>query len=262
VNPALSRFVSTIDSLAPADWTKPQYILDAIERRGSAIRNCGTGAGGFQPGNSCGGGGNGLSGLILAPSDAEGEAMTRLEGVIDPKDPLAATMLRAIARDIPSEHYKGLATVSSGMQGVDITTRVKVSDGTDVVRVLGYYSPSTAEIVLSGGDNVATVGGGTLQHEIGHHVHERRLTPEADREWRGISDNGRNAAVSAYARTSRGEHFAEAYRCYARGERDRRRLRNAEPRAYAFMAKVFKKGSKMLYPDGRLGDLDKTRWGD
>jgi len=188
--------------------------------------------------------------------------MRNLEGVISPKDPLAATMLRQIAADIPSEHYGGLSTISSGSQGVDMVTTARVSSGSDVVRVLGYYRPSTAEIVLSGGDNIATIGGGTLHHEIGHHVHERRLTSEADAEWRGISDNGRNASISAYARTSRGEHFAEAYRAYAKGGNDRARLRRAEPRAYQFMAKVFRRGSKMLNPDGRLGGIDTTRWGD
>lgn len=225
-------------------------------------RNCGTGAGGFQQGNSCGSGGGSLSGLILAPSDAERSAMSRLEGVISPKDPLAASMLRQIASDIPEEHYDGMSKISSGTQGIGMETGIRVDGGSAVVRVLGFYRPSTAEIVLSGGDNIATIGGGTLHHEIGHHVHERRLTAEADREWREISNNGRNAAISAYARTSRGEHFAEAYRSYAKGGNDRARLRRSEPRAYQFMAKVFRKGSKMLNPEGRLGAIDTTRWGD
>lgn len=67
----LDRFVGTESSLASPGWKKPQHVLDAIKKRREAKatktgeKNCGSGAAGspgFQPGNTCSGGGTSSSG--------------------------------------------------------------------------------------------------------------------------------------------------------------------------------------------------------
>lgn len=89
----IKKFISTKDSLAPRGWEKPKHILDALKKRREAqkrsgdrlVRNCGTGAGGFQPGNDCSAGdGSGkddssiddskpIDGLPQKPIDLGGE---------------------------------------------------------------------------------------------------------------------------------------------------------------------------------------------
>lgn len=72
----LAKFVGDSASLAPAGWQKPQHVLEAIKKRKKkralflSSRDCGTGAGGFKPGNKCGGeGGDGGGGGIPPASD-------------------------------------------------------------------------------------------------------------------------------------------------------------------------------------------------
>lgn len=109
---SMDKFVSTEESLAPPDWTMPQHIVDALngalgDERSDAksdsevakraltrailaevFKNCGTGAGGFQPGNSCGkeegGGGDikdtkNIGSRVTDPS----EAQARLESITE-----------------------------------------------------------------------------------------------------------------------------------------------------------------------------------
>ena len=120
----------------------------------------------------------------------------------------------------------------------------------------GVYTPETREIHLAinapGGGNIQVIGGATVLHEVGHHVHLARLTGEAADRWAVYSQRGIAARISAYARTNQGEHFAEAYRAYARGGRYRASLKALEPQAYAFMKDLFRpSGSKALLPIGR-----------
>jgi len=231
------------------------------------IKDCGTGAGGFQPGNDCadgdGGGENGgssdstsgesLSTLIPNQTPAQLEDISKLKGVIDPKDSHAKGMLIQITERIPIEHCAGIKTIQSA------ESLTVMRDGV-VVEGNGTYSLLSDEIkVVFSGENERS---GTLIHEIGHHVHERRLTPQAELEWRSISDNGKNARISHYARVSRGEHFAEAYRYFNLGKDFRAHLKKHEPLVHNFFQKMHKSGSKMLHPNGGLGKVDFERWGD
>jgi hypothetical protein len=188
------------------------------------------------------------------------EAAVRMRGVIDNADPLRSSLVRQMA-DMPGEHAQGLKKISSLPQGTEAVSSVRTANGVEEVTILGAYRPLAHEIRLSGHDNIQVIGGGTLHHEVGHHVHEHLLTNDGDAEWRSISGNGENARISAYARTSRGEHFAEAYGHYARGGTYRGKLKSAEPKAYAFMQKVFRKKSKLIDPKGLTG-YSSTRWGD
>ena len=114
----------------------------------------------------------------------------------------------------------------------------------EIIEAYGVYYTERRRIELSlnapGGSNIHVFGGGTVLHEIGHHVHLARLTDQAADEWAAYSENGLQARISAYARTNRGEHFAEAYRAYARGGSDRAKLKALEPKAYAFMRSLWR----------------------
>jgi hypothetical protein len=186
-----------------------------------------------------------------------------MRGVINTTDPLKSILVRQMA-DIPEDHVAGLASISSEEQGVKLVREIRVPDGSRQVQVLGSYRyhETSPHINLSGGNNISVLGGGTLHHEVGHHVHERRITNSADAEWRTISSNGQNARITAYARTSRGEHFAEAYSYYARPGRTRAKLKALEPKSYAYMQKLFRNNSKLLNANKEMGPIDSSRWGD
>ena len=96
-----------------------------------------------------------------------------------------------------------------------------------------------------------------LAHEIGHHVHIAKLTNEAAEQWAALSRDGDAALISAYARMNRGEHFAEAYRAYARGGEHRRKLKNLEPASYKFMQRLFRpSGTPDIMPSGFYTSYD------
>lgn len=127
----------------------------------------------------------------------------------------------------------------------------------------GTYTPGSDTIRLASNPpkekgplgNIYTYGGATVLHEIGHHVHMAKLTNEAAREWESYSRGGRSGRISAYARKSSGEHFAECYRAYARGKGERRKLRNIEPWAYKFLQPLFSsRGAKKFLPEGIAAD--------
>ena len=124
-------------------------------------------------------------------------------------------------KEVPRNHLNGLA-------GVDFVEGqlIPYKD----IGAYGTYDPEGKVIKLSSNaDNVGVIGGGTVIHEVGHHVHMSKLTDEGATEWARISNNGQSASISAYARTNRGEHFAEAYRAYTRGEGYRKKLKALEP---------------------------------
>src|SRR4030095_16172750 len=111
-----------------------------------------------------------------------------------------------------------------------------------------------------GTSNIHVFGGETVLHEIGHHVHLAKLNLDASDEWKKISGNGQDARITAYARTNRGEHFAEAYREYQRGGTHRKRFKTLEPRSYAFMQKITSHPAKWLEPKGIVTQSPELRW--
>lgn len=132
----------------------------------------------------------------------------------------------------------------------------------------GDYDPRTHKIRLAsnapGGGNIGVYGGKTILHEIGHHVSCSKITDDAAARWQAYSGNGEHARISAYARTNRGEHFAECYRAYTSGDDKRRALKNLEPLAYAFMRRLMRANSPDLLPIGVFADLNtwQTRYTD
>lgn len=166
---------------------------------------------------------------------------------------------------LPDLHYDGLAKINF-REGELIPAQ---SQG-KVVEAYGIYDSNTREITLAsnarsqtddlfnrlGTGNIHVIGGATILHEIGHHVHLAKLTDRVAEDWESISQNGKTAGISAYARTNRGEHFAEAYRAYAKGGNARARLRNLEPGAYQFMTRLFR-DPKMYLPKGQFTSANK-----
>ncbi|MCK9597580.1 MAG: hypothetical protein M0R06_00990 [Sphaerochaeta sp.] len=145
--------------------------------------------------------------------------------------------------------------------GIFITFREGELIRAGAISAYGDYSLETGEIRLaSNAENIHVIGGATVLHEIGHHVQLKKLTAAAAAEWEGISRNGIGAFISAYARNNRGEHFAEAYRAYARGKNYRAKLRVLEPASYKFMQSLFKTASIKLLPEGeRVDSLESHR---
>lgn len=127
------------------------------------------------------------------------------------------------------------------------------------VEAYGTYDPRTQVINLSSNaGNIPVIGGAVVLHEMGHHVHLAKMTDEAAKEWGDLSRNGTSCRISAYGQTNQGEHFAEAYRLYARGGTYRAKLKNTEPESYKFMAKIFK--GKGVLPSGERAKLDWQRY--
>ncbi len=173
-------------------------------------------------------------------------------------DPSAGSFLVGYALEdakLPETHTDSLQGV--GWQESDyVRTQIK---GDGIVEAYGTYTPATSTIRLAmnapRGGNISVFGGAVILHEIGHHVHTRKLTDAAAVEWERYSHNGFSARVSAYARTNRGEHFAEAYREYTRGGDHRAKLKVLEPGAYKFMQRVYQNNSKYVLPIGILAPL-------
>ncbi len=132
----------------------------------------------------------------------------------------------------------------------------------------GDYDPRTHKIRLAcnapNGGNIGVYGGKTILHEVGHHVACAKMSDEAAARWAAYSQNGQTARISAYARTCRGEHFAEVYRAYASGADKRRALKTLEPLAYKFVQRLFRMNSPDLLPDGVFANPNtwQTRYTD
>jgi ATP-dependent protease ClpP protease subunit len=153
---------------------------------------------------------------------------------------------------LPASHYEDLEAIKFVEGGWDYSE--------DAGNIAGKYDPKVRTIFLAlnnrgAANNIAVFGGGTVLHEIGHHVHLAKLTEPAAEEWALYSRRGQSARISAYARTNQGEHFAEAYRAYTKGPDTRRKLKNLEPEAYKFMAKVCRPNSPALLPPGQRADM-------
>lgn len=206
-----------------------------------------------------GGPGSGFYGHEGRPGERGGSAPG--EGGLPPiQNSPTSFLVKAELEDahLPESHYSGLDRIGF-VQG----TYVQIPRQAGVSEAYGTYNWQSHEIMLASnpqpldpanasafGGNIAVYGGATILHEVGHHVHLARLTDEAASEWAAISENGGTATVSAYARTNQGEHFAEAYRAYARGGTYRAALRNREPRAYQFMQSLMRPASPRIAPPG------------
>jgi len=172
-----------------------------------------------------------------------------------------SSLVRTQMRTLPPGHLDGLQSVSF-VEHSYVQARSAAHDN-KVIDALGVYSPTNHDIVLSSNkDNIAVIGGNTIAHEVGHHVHMAKLTDEAAAEWEGISNNGQHALISAYAQTNQGEHFAEVYRAYQQGGDKRAKLKNLEPASYKFMASLNRTDSKKLYGPGKFADTatGKANW--
>jgi hypothetical protein len=155
--------------------------------------------------------------------------------------------------NLPETHTAGLKRIDFQEQRLIASHSISGK----IVEAYGTYDPDGQKILLAsnareglGTSNISVIGGGSVLHEIGHHVHMRRLMDKAANEWAGISQNGQSARISAYARTNQGEHFAEAYRAYALGKEKRDGLRSLEPQSYRFMQKVFRSKADYIQPVG------------
>jgi hypothetical protein len=150
---------------------------------------------------------------------------------------------------IPNHHLDGLAGISFAEN-----SWIKANNAATgrITEAAGLYQPDTRKITLASNvDNIHVIGGNVTSHEVGHHVHMAKMTDAAADEWRSISENGKHARISAYARTNSGEHFAEAYRAYSSEGNKRKALRSLEPASYKFMQSLSKPDSKKLLPQGK-----------
>jgi hypothetical protein len=154
--------------------------------------------------------------------------------------------------DLPISHTDGLGSIAFNEDDL-----IRGRFTTDITGAYGMYDPRSKVITLaSNADNVHVIGAETVIHEIGHHVHLSRITDDAATIWADISKNGTRALISNYAKSNQGEHFAEAYRAYARGDRYRKTLKNLEADSYRFMTILFRSNSKYLLPEGSEIGLD------
>lgn len=179
---------------------------------------------------------------------------TQVPLIIEPGNTSWLARMELEDAKLPASHTDGLDTV-----GFTENTLIgyRKSDGT-IGEAYGIYSIERRRITLaSNADNIHVYGGATLLHEIGHHVHIAKLTNEAAEQWAALSRDGDAALISAYARMNRGEHFAEAYRAYARGGEHRRKLKNLEPASYKFMQRLFRpSGTPDIMPSGFYTSYD------
>ncbi len=159
-----------------------------------------------------------------------------------------AFVIRATVEEanLPQIHADGVAV--NFQEGALIQTG-------GVSEAYGVYQPASGEITMAsnaysqqddsmnvmGSQNIRVLGGAVVLHEIGHHVHLAKLTDESASKWAEISNHGLLARISSYARTNTGEHFAEAYRAYARGGTYRATLKALEPQSYSFMQSLWNK---------------------
>ena len=188
-----------------------------------------------------GGGGAGARSGVVARSvtDADVEKIKIESGSLESfaKDKL---------KKLPAEHIDRLEKIEFNEGGLIKTTRQNGESG----NAYGTYEPAWNKITLAADQKLLSTAG-TVEHEVGHHVHLAKMDTATAQEWASISDNGRNAKISAYARTCAGEHFAEVYRSYYQSIGRRKELQQWEPAAYDFMKNKIVNG-KGLLPDGEV----------
>lgn len=150
--------------------------------------------------------------------------------------------LEELRAQTPESHLDGIPhiTITDHVAGLKIP-------GRNFSSYLGAYHWTGSIAAMRGAEGLHDV----IRHEVGHNVHLNKMTPEAAAEWKRLSNDGKNAHITAYARTNRGEHFAEAYMAYRSSEpRLRERLALREPAVHAFMDRLHMPGSGMLTARG------------
>lgn len=153
-------------------------------------------------------------------------------------------------KELPEGHLDGLNRIDF-VENQFVLSRSAASG--EIVEAYGVYDPRVQTITMSSNeDNVSVIGGGTVVHEVGHHVHLYKLNDAGAAEWARISKNGSTASISAYARTNQGEHFAEVYRAYMLGGGKRKSLKALEPQSYKFMRSL----DKYMLPVGEHANID------
>lgn len=134
---------------------------------------------------------------------------------------------------------------------------------------LGYYDRNQKVIVLRRTDfrnGGARQIAGTIRHEVAHAVddmlmsdpvvgratmateHDPRLR-ELYRDYLARGKRDRGQVWSHYARSQPAEYFAEGVRMYMGTERQRARLREKDPRLYAYVEEVLARSRDRALPD-------------
>ena len=158
-----------------------------------------------------------------------------------------AGVIATSLENVPTHHRDGLTQIALADSGAFLRPNQSKETGW----TSGQHDPEARAILLSQNvDNIHVIGGRVAVHEVGHHVHLRKLTADAAAEWDTYSQKGTTARISAYARTNQGEHFAEAYKNYFGTPSMRKRLRATEPAAYSFMQRLNKPGNRWMLADG------------
>lgn len=113
----------------------------------------------------------------------------------------------------------------------------------------GQIEMNSEQVARVAPEEAAAFTAKTLSHEIGHHALLNKITDAAAAEWLTLSQGGKKARLTKYARQDANEHFAEAFAAYSnvgakgggwKGETERARLRKLEPKAFAFMERLWK----------------------
>jgi hypothetical protein len=79
----------------------------------------------------------------------------------------------------------------------------------------------------------------TIAHEVGHNAHLSKISDSAAVEFSKLSYNGQKCKITSYGTDSTAEHFAEAFKHYARPGKMRERLKDLEPETHAFMQRLW-----------------------
>jgi len=187
--------------------------------------------------------------------------LSRFRGMIHPRDPHSMRVAEKLS-ERPEHHIVGLGRVVTGPPGKYLKSKRRGRVVTGLYYINGANIECHAAKAVGPKGHAGGLEDGTFEHEVGHHVH-RRITDAAHREWEAMSRNGTNAKISAYARTSSGEHFAEAYRAWHESKETRERLKALEPKVAAFMESLDDPKSPRFLPDGKFCSkiVFDARWG-
>ncbi len=217
--------------------------------------DCGTGAGGFKPGNDCAKGGAGAQQKSDAESyeqrhsKAKKKALAHLRGLIDKEHPHAEQVLEnfdTIADRMTPEALDSLADnlkevkmfESTESLSAEVGALTKAITGEDAKNCVGGFHSSLGIMYIDGGPDPK----GTLAHEIAHAVDGPNYRFSASDNWQTawkseLSSEG----LTKYAATSGREGFAEFGRALFSGDLPPRYLKETYPKTWEFF-----KNSKLV----------------
>lgn len=176
-------------------------------------------------------------------------ALVRADGsdeVVTPKGGVASVTMRGSSTAEKEATLRGVQRILSnallpdgalaGLRSIEVVSDLGGSG--DMVNAAWYtaWGKKKGALLVSGAARSNAV---EALHEVGHHIHLARVNDKTADLWADLSRFGKNARVSAYARTNAGEHFAEAFQAYARGGKHRARLLKLEPEVHGFMEKLW-----------------------